>query len=95
MPVALADINPIDQPNRPVPRPGETRPAAPQPNSLRLINTAVSADRKKLHVHFATHGGQVVTVQLETDLAARFCESLLKVLEQINAPADKNVPIWH
>jgi hypothetical protein len=91
----LDDISPMTRPNRPEPRPDETQPASPQPNSLELINMAVSADRKKIHVHFVTHGKQVLTVQLEIDLATRFCQGLSNVLGQISAPADENAPKWH
>lgn len=56
--------------------------AAQNPNSLKLINTSIGADQSSVHRHFLTHGEQVLTVQLEMDLASRLSRGLASVLEQ-------------
>lgn len=82
------------QPNQAESHQVATRPTAQQPNSLKLINMSIGADRNSVILHFLTLGGQVLTVQLETDLATRFCQGLASILERISTAAD-NVPKWH
>jgi hypothetical protein len=73
---------------------GSARPMPAAPAALRLINTGLSADRKHVHLHFIAGDGQVVTVQLETEVAVRFYQSLGGVLGQINGPDERSLR-WH
>jgi hypothetical protein len=54
--------------------------------ALKLINTALSADRKHVHLHFVTGTDQVMTVQLEVALAVAFHQILGGILEQTKCP---------
>ena len=59
-------------------------PGPDAPATLKLINAALSADRKHAHVHFVAGADQVITVQLEMRLAAAFHQILGSILEQAN-----------
>jgi hypothetical protein len=75
---------------------GADRPGAQQSSSLKLINMSIGPDRKGVHLHFLTHGGQILTVQLEANLASRFYRGLGRILTQIDdAAADNDIPQWH
>jgi len=90
-----AEIDPNTQPNREASRQAAAGPAVQQPNSLKLINMSTGADRKSVILHFLTHGGQVLTVQLEMDMAIRFHRGLGGILERLSSAADNDVPKWH
>jgi hypothetical protein len=69
-------------------------PGPDAPANLKLINTALSADRKHVHLHFVTGTDQVLTIQLEMTLAIEFHQILGGVLEQTKCP-DQQTRRWN
>ncbi len=69
-------------------------PKATIPVALKLVNVALGAGGKLVHLHFVAKNNQTVTIQLMIPEATKFHQLLSSILEEaLQSPC--STQIWH